>query len=130
VDRVLTSIMCGLAGAVALGILGAPWGGTVRVMANLRFPSSDAPPRQWFCQGARSGAGFLFVLGGLVGVLMGVVAPSREEAFMMLAAIVYSAAEDMFVIVVRIGLPATGLVWLAGRLHARARKANEPSEPV
>jgi hypothetical protein len=124
VDRVLTPVACGLAGAVLLAALGAMWGGAVRVLAYLRGPTvPDATLREALRRGVRGGTRFLGAVGGVLGVLIGVIEPSADDAAEALAASVGTVGLIMLVIVGMIGVPATALVWLA----LRARRGSHPA---
>ena len=109
-DRVLTPVACGLAGAVLLAALGAVWGGAVRVLAYFRGPTvPDATLREALRRGVRGGTGFLGAFGGVLGVLIGVIEPSADAAVEALAASVGTVGLIMLVIVGMIGVPATAL---------------------
>ena len=97
-DRVVTVATCGLAGAVAFAALGALWGGTVRVMANLRDRVPDATLGESLRRGIRGGAGFLGALGGIFGAIVGLVEPSAEAALGAVAANAYTVGVIMLVI--------------------------------
>ncbi len=45
-DRLMTAVLCGLLAAVFFGVLGALWGGAVRVLAKLRDRVPDATLRE------------------------------------------------------------------------------------
>ena len=128
IDRLLTLVLCGFLGALLLGVMGAAWGGIVRVMANLRGGVPDATLAESLRRGARGGAGFLAVLGGVLGVLVGLIERSADTAVEALLANVGTVGVIMLVIVGMIGLPATGLVWLALRSR-RVRLPETSADP-
>ncbi len=126
-DRVWTAVLCGLLGAVAFGLLGAVWGGGVRVLAKLRESVPDFTVGESFRKGLRSGAVFLAILGGVLGFVVGLIEPSAEESLGVLADHVWTSGLVMLVIVFMIGVPATLLV-RAALMHRQGVSQTPVSE--
>lgn len=114
-ERLLTASVCGLLAALLFGLLGALFGGTVRALAKLRDRVPDATVGEAFRKGAKGGAGFLAVVGGLFGVLVGVLEPSAEASMQALLEGAGTIGMLMLVIGLGIALPTTVVVWTALR---------------
>lgn len=117
--HLLTVAASALLGAVAFGMLGALFGGAVRVMAYFRDQLPDRTVGAALRNGVRGGAGFLAVIGGLFGVLVAILEPTAEDRMTVLRDAVGTVGTLMLWIGIGIAVPSTILVWPILRAHRR-----------